>query len=202
MKKLPVLAIGLATLLAGGCSGGSDTSADQHTSVASTTTHPSVAVSVAPPSAQNNATGRAAVTFDPCVDVGDSTIQKLGFDPSTRQRNDLSADTYTFLGCGFEHKTSEGWTDWSLSILATNITMSEVRDKYKDTARDVTMSGRSAVTYTLSTLATGDTCFLAMDSSVGVLNLQLDLNPARATGKPCDRIQQIAEALQQDLPKK
>ncbi|KZM74956.1 hypothetical protein AWN90_23380 [Nocardia terpenica] len=136
------------------------------------------------------------------MDVGDSTIQKMGFDPMTRKRGDMTAETYTFLGCDFEHKNNDGRTDWMLTLMATNITMSEVRSKYKDTVANTSIAGHDAVTYTLSTEATGDTCFLAMDSPVGVLDLQLDRNPVRASGEPCDRIREIAQTLQEDLPKK
>ncbi|MBF6332341.1 DUF3558 domain-containing protein [Nocardia transvalensis] len=193
--------IALTTLALSAC-GGSHSNGHQESTAPTTTTRPSVAVSVAPPSPQRNDTGRPVVTFDPCVDIGDSTIAKLGFDPATRKRNDLSADTYTFVGCDFDQKTPEGWTAWTLNISATNITLAEDRSRFQDTAENIKIAGHDAVRHLLTKGGLGTTCYLEMESPVGVVSLQLYLNPARATGNSCERIRQLAETVQQDLPKK
>lgn len=200
MRTAPTIALAGASALAlAAC--GSGTPATQTTTVPATSAPPSVAVSVPAPPAQKNRTGRPAVTFDPCTAIGDAEIQKLGFDPSTRKRGDLAADTYTVLGCNFDQKNAEGLNTRSLVIEATNLTLQDYRTRPTESLTNTTIAGRDAVTYLLAGSAVSGTCFLAMDSPVGVINLQLDLNLARVIGKPCDEIPALATTLQQDLPK-
>ncbi len=179
---------------------GSGTPAPATTETSATSTSPSVAVSVPAPPAQHD-TGRPAVTFDPCTAIGDAEIQKLGFDPSTRKRGDLAADTYTFLGCHFDQKDPQGGNTRSLVIEATNLTLQDFRTRPTESLTNTTIAGRDAVTYLLAGSAVSGTCFLAMDSPVGVINLQLGLNPGQVIGKPCDEIRPLATTVQQDLPK-
>ncbi|KZM68160.1 DUF3558 domain-containing protein [Nocardia terpenica] len=196
---LTIVLAGVSALALTAC--GSSTPATEATTAPATSTPPSIAVSVPAPPAQKNRTGRPAVTFDPCTGIGDAEIQKLGFDPSTRKRDDLAADTYTFLGCNFGQKNAEGWNTRTLEIKASNLTLQDFRTRPTESLTNTTIAGRDAVTYLLAGSAVSGTCFLAMDSPVGVINLQLDLNLARVVGKPCDEIPALATTLQQDLPK-
>ncbi|ATL66782.1 hypothetical protein CRH09_11760 [Nocardia terpenica] len=194
--------VGMTALIVSGC-GSSTPGSGANTSTSPTTTaRPSIAISVSPAPQQRNNNGRPAVAFDPCTDLGDAAIQKLGFDPTTRTRNDLIADTYTFLGCDFKEKNADGATTWTLGIKATNIPLSEFRSRYSDTIQNFTAAGRQAMTYLLTKSSTADTCFVAMDSPAGVINLQLDVDWTRTTGQPCERIRDIAEKLQPELPTK
>ncbi len=147
--------------------------------------------------------GRPAVTFDPCVDVGDDVIQQMGFDPKSRARSEseLAGDTYTFLGCNFKQKNAEGRRTWSLDMYATNISMTEFGDRYRQTMKEYTIGGQPAMTYRLSESDYQGGCFLAMDSSVGVLNLSLFGYVDRDPGDPCVRVRVVAEKLQSDLPR-
>lgn len=163
-----------------------------------TTTMPSIAVTVPPAPAQRN-DGRRAVTYDPCTALGDTTIQQLGFDPKTREREDFVADKYTFIGCLFKQKTAEGWTAWTLAIKSSNITVAENRIQYPDLVQDTAVGGREAVFYPFSKTTT-DQCALAMQSTDGTIYLQLSVSFARTTGDPCERIQELARILEPALP--
>ncbi|WP_225730486.1 MULTISPECIES: DUF3558 domain-containing protein [unclassified Nocardia] len=191
---------GLTVFAVGACSNNAKEPLPESTTP--TTTHPSIAVTVSPAPQQRNNSGRPAVTFDPCIDIGDATIQKLGFNPDTRKRNDLTADSYTFLGCDFGQKDPDGLTVRSLDIKATNLTLQDFRERKTQSSNNTTVAGRDAVVYTLVGATASITCFIAMDSPVGVIDLQLDLNPTKASGRPCDQVRDIAEKLQPDLPKK
>ncbi len=194
----------LTALLVTGCADPTESEAGPDVNSATTAARPSVAVSVQPAPEQRNQTDRPAVTFDPCYDVGDSTIHATGFDPKTRERGDsnLAADTYTFLGCEFEQKGSDGLTTWSMSLMATNITMPEIRKRYADTIiKEYKIENRDAVTYRLPGDSYISNCFLAMDSPAGVINMHLDIYAGRASGDACERTRSVAEIIQKDLPR-
>ncbi len=88
-----------------------------------------------------------------------------------------------------------------MSLMATNITMSEIRKRYADTTvKEYKIENRDAVTYRLPGDSYISNCFLAMDSAVGVINIHLDIYAGRASGDACDRARSVGEIIQKDLP--
>lgn len=165
------------------------------------TTSPSMAVSVGPAPPQNS-TGRAPVSYDPCLDLPDAVVTQLGMDPRTRKRSDPAVfKDYTYLGCEFkEPADGSGVRGWILTISATNLTFEELRAKSESTT-DLRVTGRDAFLYEMAGFSAAGRCTMAVDSTVGTLDLQLQLNPqSRDTQQPCDRLQQIAGTLQAGLP--
>ncbi|TLF60644.1 DUF3558 domain-containing protein [Nocardia cyriacigeorgica] len=185
-------------LVVTGCGeAGDEQGTDSASATAAVTIRPQIAVSVPPPEVRPN-NNRPPVDFDPCTQIGDDTITEIGFDPNTRERSDWVADTYTYYGCRFKQLES-GKVTWRLRISGTNIEFTEYQDKYRDTRSDITVSDRRAMTYNLPG-GTSDTCFLAMDSAVGVIGLQLSYSIGYTSGDPCRRVAEIARVVQDSLP--
>ncbi|WP_084496700.1 DUF3558 domain-containing protein [Nocardia amamiensis] len=186
---------GIAALLVAGCNAGS--SGEDPATVASS--QAKLAVSVPPAPAQRNQ-GRQDVVFDPCFRIDDATIERAGYDPRTRKRSDFIADRYSFLGCEFEHK-EKGLLIRSVTIDSTNLTLEEYRSRYSNSLTNTSVAGREAVMYQLPGDSANTTCFLAMKSLDGVLELQLNVNEARTADRACDLIQGTAETIEPSLPR-
>ncbi|MBF6290141.1 DUF3558 domain-containing protein [Nocardia cyriacigeorgica] len=165
-------------------------------------TLPKVAVSVSPAPTQRNDSGRPLVGFDPCVSVGDDLIAKAGFDPESRERSDMTFDTYSFIGCRFGDKelvNGQKLTVRTLLITASNITLDEFRDRYRDTSTEVVVDGRPALRYD-NPDAHREYCNIAIAFDGGVLDLSKGTRGAFTDEDRCDGIQEIAETIESALP--
>ncbi|WP_253812602.1 DUF3558 domain-containing protein [Nocardia amikacinitolerans] len=196
MNRLSVVFAALATALAiGGCGTG-DAGDDQSVSPPPVPS-PKLAVSVPPMPKQVNR-GRQDVSFDPCVGIDDSLIVRSGFDPATRERDDLIFDDYSFIGCEFNHKEDirgQKLPVRSISIWSTNITLDEFRQREGENLRDLTVDGRASIQYTKSSA-----CYIAIQSLDGVLNLSVSTSAPFTEERPCDRIVEIAQTIAPALP--
>ncbi|WP_329414661.1 DUF3558 domain-containing protein [Nocardia vinacea] len=193
-KSYTTVAAAAVALVLGGCGDSATTNAPS--SSAATTTRPSIAVSVPPVPSQYNQ-GRQRVEFDPCVAIDDETVLQTGFDPATRERNDFISDGYSFIGCKFDHKEDvrgQKLAVRSMAIWSTNITLDEFRGREGGGASEIKVGNRVAITYRKS-----DTCYVAMQSPDGVLNLRTSTNAAFTAERPCDRISEVAEIIESVL---
>lgn len=173
-------------------------SADETTTT--TAAQPSIAVSVKPAPTQSDQ-GRPPVTFDPCFKVGDALITKAGFDPATRKRDDGVHDSYSFIGCTFDHKESVDGvmrTTQTLSVWSTRVTLDEFRQKEGNVVTRTTVNGREAITYPKPQASA---CYLEMNAPDGVLDVRVSTSGTFTTVNPCDRIQDVAAAVETALPK-
>ncbi|MEV6278582.1 DUF3558 domain-containing protein [Nocardia sp. NPDC051832] len=154
---------------------------------------PQVAVSVPAAPPQKNK-GRNAVAFDPCVDVGDSTITDAGFNPRSRERDDFTSDFYSFRGCKFTKGNEQGIAVRYLTVQSTNITMAEVRERYGSDVRNTSIAGRDAAIYRIPGMEQG-ACLLSMQTRDGSLHVNLGVAVAFSVENPCDAIPGVAEKL-------
>lgn len=118
------------------------------------------AVSIAPPSPHIAATVKPApsqdpeggklVLFDPCQSIGDDVISRIGFDPSTRERDDDVHTGYAFIACRFsrhEIKDEKKQLTGILHISSTNITIDQFRQREGDNFSSVTVNGSAAISF-------------------------------------------------------
>ncbi|WP_280198717.1 DUF3558 domain-containing protein [Nocardia cyriacigeorgica] len=204
MKRLISLAISAsALLLLAGCGGGAnDPDTSGSTTVAPISSTPEVAVSVGPAPSQRNDSGRPLVSFDPCVAVGDDLIVKAGFDPESRERSDMTFDTYSFIGCKFSDKemvNGQKLTVRTLLVTSSNITLDEFRDRYRGTSTEVAVNGHPALRYDDPRIH-GEACNIAIAFGNGVLDLSKGTRSAFTDEARCHGIQQIAETIASALP--
>ncbi|TLF78467.1 DUF3558 domain-containing protein [Nocardia cyriacigeorgica] len=204
MNRLMPLAISVSALLfLAACDSSTDNgSPSDSTTPALPSPTPKVAVSVSPAPTQRNDSGRPLVKFDPCVGVGDDVVAKAGFDPESRERSDMTFDTYSFIGCRFGDKEMVGGqkrTVRTLLITSSNITLDEFRERYRDTSTDVVVGGRPALRYDNPEIHGGD-CNIAIAFGDGVLDLSKGTRAAFTDEGRCDGIQEIAETISSALP--
>ncbi|REE75869.1 uncharacterized protein DUF3558 [Rhodococcus wratislaviensis] len=110
---------------------------------------------------------RPQVTFDPCLDIPDSTLTAAGYDPTSEKNADFTGGSYTFLGCSYDsfHKP-EGFY-YGMNVLSGNISFAEEQEKKKDHSTPIEINGRRALLIFDSTVR--DYCELSVETPYGVL---------------------------------
>lgn len=138
--------------------------------------------------------------FDPCTGIGDSVIEKIGFDPRTRKRDDYIDEDYSFIGCLFDQNgTVDGsvMNTHELRIDSSNITLDEFRKRDAGKLTTVKVNGQDA----LMRKDGAETCFLDIPGPDGTLNFQFGVLDPHSTENPCDRAIAIAGVIQAAVPK-
>lgn len=149
IRRAAVIALSALTLV--GCAHAPSKSDETSTSVTSTRT----------PRLTDNS-GRHPVTFDPCLDIPDSTITQAGYDPTTKENADFPGE-YTFLGC--KYRTSQ--RQYRLTFLSGNITFEEERQKTAAYAEPIEINGRRALLELKPDLV--DSCAISLETAYGIL---------------------------------
>lgn len=191
---MPLMIIGLfACTTVAGCGDGTPTAdLTTDTTVTSTSSIPS---KLAPPK-QINRTGRPDVAFDPCLDIDDSVIEKAGFDPSTRERDDFISDDYAFLACEFDSPSL------MLTISSSNLTLREVIERFgtEREIRHIHVNGRE--TLVIPDPRTDDKCDIYVETNVGFLQVILGFQQqSRRQGRQkCEGIVELATIFETRLP--
>lgn len=164
------------------------------------TTSPSIAVSLPPAPAQFG-NGRESVDRDPCVEIGDELVESIGFDPSTRERDDYIFDTHSAIGCKFRHEEQDQFqltvTTRTLSVNASNVTLEEFRARESASAKPMQINDREAIIYTNQET---EACYVVVGTGYGTLSIRKSTAITFSPEKPCDSIQEIAETITSSLP--
>ncbi|MEV0106240.1 DUF3558 domain-containing protein [Nocardia sp. NPDC050799] len=198
IRKLALVPAVVVIVFAGACT----TRTDDTTSSAPSriTTGPSIAANVPPTSSQVNK-GRARVERDPCTDLSDEAVEAVGFDHLTRQRIDRIFDSYSFVGCQFDHEERDQFemmtTTRTLQVYATNLTLDEFRGREGAAATPAQVNGRAAITYTDPS---AEACYTVIETSYGTLDISKSVASVFTQEKPCDNMQEIASAIDTSMP--
>ncbi|WP_369024012.1 DUF3558 domain-containing protein [Nocardia cyriacigeorgica] len=204
MNRIVALAVSSSVLLfIAACGSNADNGGPSDSSTSAPSTAPKIAVSVSPAPTQRNDSGRPLIKFDPCVSVGDDLVAKAGFDPESRERSDMTFDTYSFIGCTFTKRDTVGSrkvTVRTLRVSSSNITLDEFRTRYPGTSTEVVINGLQALQYT-NPDGTRDACNIAVESADGVLDIGKIVSSPFTEEQPCEEIREIAETLASALPK-
>ncbi|MFF0489710.1 DUF3558 domain-containing protein [Nocardia sp. NPDC004068] len=196
MRRIRAFGWAVVTCCAVSACGGGD-SGERATAAATTATpaRPSIRVSVPPAPAQ---TGTKQVRFDPCVEIGDEVVGRLGFDPGTRERDsgEMATDLLTSIGCDFNRVAvvdGEKIITGSVALISSNDTLAEIRsDKARNFLGDEPIRGRPALVY--STPQLPGICTASMSAPDGVFEVNLIVFPGPVpVPPPCDEIRSLAE---------
>ncbi|MEV0105301.1 DUF3558 family protein [Nocardia sp. NPDC050799] len=211
-SAVPAAAVGLAAVvgLVAGC--GSSESAESapitpseaSTSTAESSAAPAPAaegIGVPVPPAPGNAVP-GEVAFDPCFEVEDALIDRVGFDPGSRQRQAAEitgSSLLTKIGCSFRRYSTvngEKMPIMSLNITTSTESVTDVgADKDHEVFDSAPINGRPAVVYRVAgtTLPACDAVAEAPDGTFGVT---LTAAPGAADAPdPCGEIREAAAVL-------
>ncbi|WP_405166539.1 DUF3558 family protein [Nocardia sp. NBC_01499] len=191
MKYLGIaLALTSTAIITVGCTS-SDHKSEPTSTVTSTTAKPVLAVPIGPaPDQPRNS--RKPVQLDPCVEVGDDTVTKAGFEPKTRERADQVHDDYAFIGCSFDRKQDvrgQTRTVGSLTISSTNLTLDDFRKREGAAATEIKVNGSDAITYKRPE---SEACFVVLTDPDGTLDISVSSTAALTDWNACEHVQDIA----------
>ncbi|WSI97107.1 DUF3558 domain-containing protein [Nocardia sp. NBC_01329] len=164
-----------------------------------------IGVSV-PPAPGNAVPGEVA--FDPCFEVDDSLIDRVGFDPGSRQRQAAEitgSSLLTKIGCSFRrYSTVDGE---KMPIMALNITTSTESvteiggDKDHQILDSAPINGRPAVVYRVAA-TTLPACDAVIEAPDGTFGVTLTAAPGAAGAPdPCGETREVATVLASALDK-
>ncbi|MFD6160049.1 DUF3558 domain-containing protein [Nocardia sp. NPDC060256] len=187
------------------CSSAEQSAATPTTAVASPASstpaaQPVPGIKVAVPPAADQVVPRL-VAFDPCFRVRDSLIDRVGFDPGSRERyvaEVTSMTTLTHIGCTFRRVALvdgvEAFTG-SLSITTNTDKVAEFGDSKRNQVIGTDpINGRPAVVY--RSPAAIPTCDAAVEAPDGTLLISLTVPPAPVpVPEACSQIREIATVI-------
>ena len=186
---IPLLALSFAVSACGGDSDGDATPVH----VDSTTS--AVPTALAPPPPQHTSGLFPKVTFDPCTQIDDETIRKIGLDPDSRKRSDNMGDPHTKLACFYKGEDRSG------VIGAMNSPFVEEQARTAPNSRPVTINGRESLIGTSIVNTSG--CTVEMRTSFGevIIDVANSSAPKMRDVPPCDGVTQMAEMIERTIPK-
>ncbi|WP_446226198.1 DUF3558 family protein [Nocardia sp. IBHARD005] len=157
-----------------------------------------VTVSQAPSQPPNK---RSPVKFDPCFEVSDKTVSEAGYSPETRKRIDQVHDGWAFIGCTFERiepVRKQQLAVAHLTILSTNISVSEVREKEAErtTVNDVRVGSHAGISYRGEGMGS---CAMTMDGPDSALSIDVS-SVGQTEWNACEQMQRTAEIIEAALP--
>lgn len=191
--SVPLVAIGIMS-----CASKADHEISSDSKVSE---RPSIAASVAPMPEQDPDRG-VPVRYDPCSELGDDTVSKSGFDPSTRARADQVHTGYAFIGCGFkkmENLNGKVTPVGNLTVSSVDLSLDKFQQREGVNAAQIKVNGRDAITYSHRE---AETCNVVMTGPDGVVDIAVDSTVALTNWVACDHAQEIAATVEPALPKK
>ncbi len=133
--------------------------------------------------------------FSPCDDIPADLLRQVGVDPSAPDRE--------FGGVEYPGWNRCRWpgNDFSISVLATNLSLDEVRagSNTVDPA-DQTIEGRAALIYRDSTDLRGERCNVGLATGTGSSIVPVSVNHPGEGPEPCALATDTATALSPAIP--
>lgn len=147
------------------------------------------------PPVQRNDPGYPEVTFDPCLDVDDSAIRSMGFDPNSRRRFDMATEV-TFLRCTFANPSR------MMTLMSANVTFEEERRMAAGRESPIDMNGREAFIGPNGVNKYGCTLVMRTPAGVAIVDTS-DAAMADLSAMPpsCDGVPEIGRIFERSIPK-
>lgn len=144
----------------------------------------------------------SVVAFDPCFEVDDSLIDRVGFDPGSRQRQAAEitgSSLLTKIGCSFRRYSTvdgEKMPIMSLNVTTSTESVSEIgSDKDHEVLDSAPINGRPAVVYRVAE-TTLPACDAVVEAPDGTFGVTLTVAPGSADAPdPCNEIREAATVL-------
>lgn len=145
--------------------------------------------------------------FDPCTDINDATIVRMGLDPASKKTAGISAvPDSLYPGCDID-TPQEGVTKMRPKLLSfvrsDSTTLEKQRERFKATVQPpFQVNGRDSFMSVNEINSTGS-CLLLLRLDKGVLFVVQHINPGEEKKgvQPCEGLPALAQTLEPSLPK-
>ncbi|WP_187776293.1 DUF3558 family protein [Antrihabitans cavernicola] len=144
---------------------------------------------------QQIAPGKQRVPFDPCLDIDEETLRKMGLDPATRKRRDQFNEV-AVLGCRVDGPTRH------TTLMATNSAFENEWNIARDRAQLTKVNGREA--FVGLNAINPDGCTLVMRTPFGEVIVDTNnLIPGASDPLPpaCDGVPEMSSVIEPLIPK-
>lgn len=151
----------------------------------------------ATPSTTTDISAATAALWDPCTQVSDQVLQKIGVSPSTRESGVAGVEEP-----GWKHCTWSG-ADFALGVWSTIHSVDDFKRKEGNVGfTDISVGGRSGVQYRRAKDKFDEDCDLVFPASDGALSITI-YNHASSKNviAPCTRAMTAAETLAPIFPR-
>ncbi|MEV0299139.1 DUF3558 domain-containing protein [Nocardia sp. NPDC050710] len=148
----------------------------------------------ATPSTGVGTSAATAALWDPCTQISDQVLQKVGVVPATKESGISGVQQPGWKVCSW-HDRQSGW-NYSLGVWSTTNTVDDFQKKSENTNfSDISIAGRSGVTYHRMNDKDGEDCDLLFPAAQGAVLITAFNTAAGAGVAPCDRARAAAETL-------
>ncbi len=152
------------------------------------------------PTTTDTAAATAAL-WDPCSQIGDEVLQKLGVDPSTKEAG-IGGGVQAppgWKGCTWHDTPNWGF---SITVWSSNLTIQDVKKKPGNIDfTNVTVADRDGMQYRTASNTSQDSCHVNFPSTQGFFEISiLNVDPQEQSS-PCDHAISAANIIVPNLPK-
>ncbi|MFF7943090.1 DUF3558 domain-containing protein [Nocardia gamkensis] len=151
----------------------------------------------ATPNTTTDTSAATAALWDPCTQVSDQVLQKIGVSPSTRESGVAGVEEPGWKHCNWSS------ADFALGVWSTVHSVDDFRRKEGNIDfSDISVGGRSGVQYHRAKDKFGEDCDLVFPASHGALSITI-YNHASSKNviAPCTRAMTAAETLVPIFPR-
>ncbi|MEV0551482.1 DUF3558 domain-containing protein [Nocardia salmonicida] len=143
----------------------------------------------------------AAALWDPCSQIPDSMLTRLGLDVTSKRSGILGAEEPGWKICAWDDANYP--SGFGIGVFSTIHTVDEVRAKSTNIEfKDVVIAGRDGVQFRQSHYDANEDCSIVFPTSTGFTQLDmLNSGVKEKSVPPCQRLQPIAEAIVPLFPK-
>ncbi|WP_167471872.1 DUF3558 domain-containing protein [Nocardia arthritidis] len=142
-----------------------------------------------------------AALWDPCTQIPDQLLRQIGVDPATKKSDILDVPEPGWKICDWHD--SELPHNFNVGVLSTIHTVDEFKAKKANTDfANVSVQGRSGFTYRDTSADKSESCYLALPTAHGAVEISaFDVSAKGKQIPPCERAKAAAEILAPVLPR-
>ncbi|MDE1669124.1 DUF3558 domain-containing protein [Nocardia gipuzkoensis] len=154
----------------------------------------------ATPSTTTDISAATAALWDPCTQVSDQQLQRIGVVPSTRRSGIAGVEEPGWKVCSW-HDAASQW-NYSLGVWSTIYSIDDLRKKPENVDFvGINVGGRDGFRFRNTSDVSGEDCDLAFPAGQGALQVTVFNASPKSSVAPCDRAVSAAEVLVPTFPR-
>ncbi|MFE9324836.1 DUF3558 domain-containing protein [Nocardia sp. NPDC052278] len=137
----------------------------------------------------------AAALWDPCTQISDQVLQKIGLDPASKEKDVAGVPEPGFKVCGWHDPAMPHV--YNITVFSTLHTVEDFKRKSDNIEfTDVSIQGRGGLTYRSASYQKDEGCDLIFPATQGAIQVSaFNPGPEGRRTPPCDRAKAAADAL-------